>query len=112
MLNGSQNIVKVDLHLGCLLKDHNLRAAIRMYSNQTYCLLGSLRQRPNALQCHIYFLCVGGQCLNSVLIVKVLVGTFNQEKALVGAFSVIVKSSASPAGLSFKYGAPQVQDFF
>ena len=33
------------------------------------------------------------QCLNSVLNVKVLVGAFNQEKALVGAFSVIVKSS-------------------
>ena len=31
-------------------------------------------------------------CLNSVLNVKVLVGAFNQEKALVGAFSVIVKS--------------------
>ena len=28
----------------------------------------------------------------SVLIVKVLVGTFNQEKALVGAFSMIVKT--------------------
>ena len=28
-------------------------------------------------------------CLNSVLNVKVLVGAFNQEKALVGAFSVI-----------------------
>ena len=31
--------------------------------------------------------------LNSVLNVKVLVGPFNQEKALVGAFSVIVKAS-------------------
>ena len=29
--------------------------------------------------------------LNSVLNVKALVGAFNQEKALVGAFSVIVK---------------------
>ena len=28
-------------------------------------------------------------CLNSVLNVKVVVTTFNQEKALVGAFSVI-----------------------
>ena len=34
-------------------------------------------------------------CLNSVLNVKALVGAFNQEKALVGAFSVIVKSSQS-----------------
>ena len=33
------------------------------------------------------------RCLNSVLNVKVLVG--NQEKALVGAFSVIVKSLAN-----------------
>ena len=31
------------------------------------------------------------QCLNSVLNVKALVGAFNQEKALVGAFSVIVQ---------------------
>ena len=29
-------------------------------------------------------------CLNSVLNVKALVGTFNQEQALVGAFSVII----------------------
>ena len=31
-------------------------------------------------------------CLNSVLNVKALVCAFNQEKALVGAFSVIVKT--------------------
>ena len=31
--------------------------------------------------------------LKSALNVKALVGAFNQEKALVGAFSVIVKSS-------------------
>ena len=31
--------------------------------------------------------------ISSVLNVKVLVGAFNQEKALQGAFSVIVKSS-------------------
>ena len=30
-------------------------------------------------------------CLNSVLNVKALVGAFNQKKALVGTFSVIVK---------------------
>ena len=29
--------------------------------------------------------------INSVLNVKVLIGAFNQEKALVGAFSVIVE---------------------
>ena len=33
------------------------------------------------------------QCFNSVLNVKVLVDAFNQEKALVGASSVMVKSS-------------------
>ena len=33
--------------------------------------------------------------VNIVLNVKALVGAFNQEKALVGAFSVIVKSSQS-----------------
>ena len=31
------------------------------------------------------------KALNSVLNVKALVGAFNQEKALVGAFSVIVQ---------------------
>ena len=31
------------------------------------------------------------QCLNSVVNVKALVAVINQEKALVGAFSVIVK---------------------
>ena len=43
---------------------------------------------------HPFFMCT---CLrpfeNSVLNVKVLVGTFNQEKALVVAFSMIMKSS-------------------
>ena len=33
-------------------------------------------------------------CLACVLNVKVLLGTFNQEKALGGAFSVIVKNDA------------------
>ena len=35
-------------------------------------------------------------CLNSVLNVKALVGTFNQEEALEGAFSVIVKTFGAP----------------
>ena len=34
-------------------------------------------------------------CVNSVLNMKALVGAFNQENALVGAFSVIVKSSGT-----------------
>ena len=33
------------------------------------------------------------KCLNSVLNVKALIGTFNQEKAIVEDFSVIVQSS-------------------
>ena len=34
------------------------------------------------------------QCLNNIVLnVRALVGAFNQEKALVGAFSVIVKTS-------------------
>ena len=41
----------------------------------------------SASQFHIYV------SLNSVLNVKALVGAFNHEKALVGAFSVIVKAS-------------------
>ena len=38
------------------------------------------------------------KCLYSVLIVKALVGTFNQEKALVGAFFVIVKTDCETDG--------------
>ena len=45
---------------------------------------------------HIYILWINiclalAQCLNSVLNVKVVIAAFNQEKALVGAFSVIVQ---------------------
>ena len=36
--------------------------------------------------------------LNSVLNVKALVGAFNQEKALVGAFTVIVKTDCETDG--------------
>ena len=36
------------------------------------------------------------KCLNSVLNVKALVGAFNLEKALVGAFSVIVQPVVKP----------------
>ena len=39
------------------------------------------------------------KCLNSVLNVKALVAAFNQEKALVGAFSVIVSIVKSPGTL-------------
>ena len=45
-------------------------------------------------QFHVYLTGVNArlvECLNSVLNVKALVGAFNQEKALVGAFSVIVQ---------------------
>ena len=38
------------------------------------------------------------QCLNSVLNVKALEDIFYQEKALVGAFSVIVKTSCGTDG--------------
>ena len=37
-------------------------------------------------------------CHNSVLNVKALVGAFNQEKVLVGAFSVIVKTGCGTDG--------------
>ena len=44
--------------------------------------------------CHGVNICLA-QC-NSVLNVKALVGVFNQEKALVGAFSVIVQPVVEP----------------
>ena len=51
---------------------------------------------------HVYLPCLSAclaQCLNSVLNVKALVGAFKQEKALVVAFSVIVKTNGSLAAL-------------
>ena len=39
-------------------------------------------------------------CLNRVLNVKALVNAFNQENALVGATSVIVKTDSETDGLS------------
>ena len=53
----------------------------------------------SASQFHVYLVWVKAclaWCLNSVLNVKALVGAFNQEKALVGAFSVIVKPVVEP----------------
>ena len=46
--------------------------------------------------------------VNSVLNMKVVVGNFNQEKALVGAFSVIVTTDGSFADLlmSLRAAAP------
>ena len=38
------------------------------------------------------------KCLNSVLNVKAVVATFNHKKALVGAFSVIVKTDCETDG--------------
>ena len=55
----------------------------------------------SASQFHIYLPWVNArleECLISVLNVKVLVGAFNQEKALVGAFFVIVKTGCGTDG--------------
>ena len=46
-------------------------------------------------QSHVYLLM---PVSHSVLNVKALVGTFNQEKALVGAFSVIVQTDCATDG--------------
>ena len=51
-----------------------------------------MRQHPNFMSTYGGVNAHLALCLSSVLNVKVLVGTFNQEKALVGAFSVIVKT--------------------
>ena len=50
----------------------------------------------------VYLPCLGtclAKSLSSVLNVKSLVGSFNQERALVGAFSVRVKTDGSFAAL-------------
>ena len=55
----------------------------------------SLMIIASATQFHVYL--QWGQCpFSSVLNVKALVGAFNQEKALVGAFSVIVQPVVEP----------------
>ena len=72
------------------------QAAIRHYANQPARPLWPLRRGPNftlrdrGVNAHL------AKCLNSVLNVKALVGAFNQEKALVGAFSVIVQPVLEP----------------
>ena len=45
----------------------------------------------SASQFHVYLPWGQHPCLNSVLNVKALVVAYNQEKGLVGAFSVIVQ---------------------
>ena len=45
--------------------------------------------RPNFTSTYLGFNACSALCLNSVLNVKAVVAAFNQEKALVGAFSVI-----------------------
>ena len=62
---------------------HKGRAVIRhYYANQLTCLLWPLRVSSNLTYLP----------WDSVSNVKALVGTLNQEKALIGAFSVIAKS--------------------
>ena len=58
-----------------------------------------MRQRPNFTSTYRGVNVHSAKCLNSVLNVKALEGAFNQEKALVGAFSVIVKTDGSFAAL-------------
>ena len=45
-----------------------------------------------------WFNVCSAKCLNSVLNVKAVVAASNQEKALVGAFSVIVKTDCETDG--------------
>ena len=63
----------------------DLYAALRRRMRTT--AAGSHSTSPDQ-ELHIY---VGSVCLNSVLNVKAVVAVFNQEKALVGALSVIVQ---------------------
>ena len=54
-------------------------------------------------QFHIYILGIDAclaNCFNSVLNVNALVGDYNQEKSLVGALLMIVKTGGSVAALA------------
>ena len=55
-----------------------------------------MRWRPNFTSTYRGVNARLAQCLNSVLNVKALAGAFNQKKALVGAFSVIVQQVVEP----------------
>ena len=75
MLNGrSLTPQSLNVKLGLPRKYHKGQAAIRHYANQTARPLWPLRRGPN---------------FTISLNVKAVVAAFNQEKALVGAFSVI-----------------------
>ena len=64
--------------IGSVTQYHKGRAALRHYAN-----LPNFTSTYRGVNAHL------AECLNSVLNVKALVGAFNQERALVGAFSVI-----------------------
>ena len=44
----------VDVKLGCQHKDHNRRAALGIYANQTDCALGPLNSSPNFMSKHMF----------------------------------------------------------
>ena len=58
----------------------------------------ALARRPNFTSPYCGVNACLGQFFNSVLNVKVLVGAFNQQKVLLGAFSVIVKTGCGTDG--------------
>ena len=61
---------------------------LRHYADQSARPLCILSLHPNFMSMYLVTVCLAW-CLDSVLNVK---GAFNQEKALVGALSVIVKT--------------------
>ena len=68
--------------------------AIRHYANQTHVYLPRIN------------ICLAS-CLNSIRNVKALIGTFNQERALVGVFSVIVKPMEHYTALTISHFVKQ-----
>ena len=86
------------MKLGPQRNYHEGQAAIRhyYYANQPGRLLRLLRRHPNFTSTYYGVNARLEWCLNSVLNVKALVCAFNQEKALVGAFSVIVQPVVEP----------------
>ena len=87
----------LNVKLGPRRNYHKGRAVIRHYANQPTRPLRLLCRQPNFTSTYRgvkHSVLIVNACVlivNSVLNVKALVGTFNQEKVLVGAFSVLVK---------------------
>ena len=98
-----QDAARSHRHHGHRASNEGSRRLRKVLQSQRRSLLECrVRKIMLASQFHVYLPCLGtclAKSLSSVLNVKSLVGSLNQERALVGAFSVRVKTDGSFAAL-------------